>query len=212
MAVEFVIAGPALVVLLLLVSAGGQWLDLTGDVSAAARDSVRAASFARQYNDLNFKVARREHVYAGLAPAPAPAIARLHSARFESADGVPIVSIAQGEPCVVQMEVLFEAEAHNPVFAVALRNEFGVTAFAAHSELGYGDSGHFRAGQLATIRLRFDNWLAPARYTLIASVTADGPSPEIYDLRDDLGSLIVYASDTAGGIVDLPHTFEVERT
>ena len=44
MAVEFVIAGPALVVLLLLVSAGGQWLDLTGDVSAAARDS-------RQYNE-----------------------------------------------------------------------------------------------------------------------------------------------------------------
>jgi Flp pilus assembly protein TadG len=51
MAVEFVIAGPALVVLLLLVSVGGQWIDLTGDVSAAVRDSVRAASFARQYNE-----------------------------------------------------------------------------------------------------------------------------------------------------------------
>ncbi len=51
MAVEFVIAGPALVVLLLVVSAGGQWLDLTGDVSAAARDSVRAASFARDYDE-----------------------------------------------------------------------------------------------------------------------------------------------------------------
>jgi Flp pilus assembly protein TadG len=51
MAVEFVIAGPALVVLLLLVSLGGQWLDLTGDVSAAARDSVRAASFARDYDE-----------------------------------------------------------------------------------------------------------------------------------------------------------------
>lgn len=51
MAVEFVIAGPALVLLLLVVSAGGQWLDLTGDVSAAARDSVRAASFARDYDE-----------------------------------------------------------------------------------------------------------------------------------------------------------------
>lgn len=49
MAVEFVIAAPALVLLLLLVSAGGQWLDLTGDVSAAARDSVRAASLAQTY-------------------------------------------------------------------------------------------------------------------------------------------------------------------
>jgi hypothetical protein len=109
------------------------------------------------------------------------------------------------------MEVLFEAEAHNPVFAIALRNEFGVTGFAAHSELRYGDSGHFRAGQLATVRLRFDNWLAPARYTLIVSVTADGPAAEIYDRRDDLASIIVFASETAGGIVDLPHTFDVER-
>jgi Flp pilus assembly protein TadG len=49
MAVEFVIAAPALVLLLLLVSAGGQWLNVTGDVSAAARDSVRAASIARDF-------------------------------------------------------------------------------------------------------------------------------------------------------------------
>jgi ABC-type polysaccharide/polyol phosphate transport system ATPase subunit len=172
-------------------------------------------SIARQYNDLNFKVARREQAYAGVpaaaASAPAPAVAKLASARFESVAGVPIVSMAQGEPCTVQMEVLFEADAHNPVFAVSLRNEFGVTAFAAHSNLQHSDSGDFRAGQMATIRLRFDNYLAPARYTLVASVTADGPSPEIYDLREDLASLIVYASETAGGIVDLPHTFDVER-
>lgn len=49
MAAEFVIAAPALVLLLLLISAGGQWLNLTGDVSAAARDSVRAASLARTF-------------------------------------------------------------------------------------------------------------------------------------------------------------------
>jgi Flp pilus assembly protein TadG len=49
MAVEFVIAAPALVLLLLLVSAGGQWLNVTGDVSAAARDAVRAASLARAF-------------------------------------------------------------------------------------------------------------------------------------------------------------------
>jgi ABC-type polysaccharide/polyol phosphate transport system ATPase subunit len=168
-------------------------------------------SIARQYNDLNFKVARREQAHSGAAVAPAPAIAKIQTAHFESGDGVPVVSIPQGEPCVVHIEVLFEADAVNPVFAVALRNEFGVTAFAAHSELMYGDSGHFRAGQLATVKLRFDNWLGPARYGLVVSVTADGPAAEIYDLRDDLSSIIVYASDTAGGIVDLPHTFEVER-
>jgi Flp pilus assembly protein TadG len=49
MAVEFVVAAPALVLLLLLVSAGGQWLNATGDVGSATRDAVRAASLARTF-------------------------------------------------------------------------------------------------------------------------------------------------------------------
>jgi Flp pilus assembly protein TadG len=49
MAVEFVIAVPAIVFLLVLVSAGGQWLDLTGQFGSAARDAVRAASLARTF-------------------------------------------------------------------------------------------------------------------------------------------------------------------
>jgi Flp pilus assembly protein TadG len=49
MAVELVIAAPALMVLLLVLSAGGEWLNLNGAVGAAARDSARAASLARDY-------------------------------------------------------------------------------------------------------------------------------------------------------------------
>lgn len=51
MAVEFVVAAPALVLLLLLVAAGGQWLNLTGKVGSATRDAVRAASLARTFAD-----------------------------------------------------------------------------------------------------------------------------------------------------------------
>jgi len=50
MAVEFVVAVPAFALLLLLVSAGGQWLNLTGDVGSAARDAAREASVARDYD------------------------------------------------------------------------------------------------------------------------------------------------------------------
>ena len=53
MAVEFVLAGPMLVVLLLRGSAGGQWSNLPGAVRAAARDSGRAASFARTVDEAN---------------------------------------------------------------------------------------------------------------------------------------------------------------
>ena len=92
-----------------------------------------------------------------------------------------------------EAEVLFEADAVNPVFAVALRNEFGVTAFAAHSELMYGDSGHFRAGQLATVKLRFDNWLGPARYGLVVSrghISYDGDSGVIISGGVDRGGRV----------------------
>jgi Flp pilus assembly protein TadG len=51
MAVEFVVAAPLLVFLLVLVAAGGQWLSATGDVGSAARDAVRGASLARTFTD-----------------------------------------------------------------------------------------------------------------------------------------------------------------
>ncbi len=49
MAVELVVAAMGFAFLLLLVSGGGQWLNLTGDVGSAARDAARAASIALSY-------------------------------------------------------------------------------------------------------------------------------------------------------------------
>jgi Flp pilus assembly protein TadG len=44
MSVEFVIAAPMLVVLLLLIAFAGQWFNTTSQVGAAARDAARTAS------------------------------------------------------------------------------------------------------------------------------------------------------------------------
>jgi Flp pilus assembly protein TadG len=49
MAVEFVVAAPAFIVLLLLIGAGGQWVSASGEVGAAARDAVRQASLEVSY-------------------------------------------------------------------------------------------------------------------------------------------------------------------
>jgi Flp pilus assembly protein TadG len=49
MAVEFVVAVPAFIFLLLLVGAGGQWVSASGEVGAAARDAVRQASLEISY-------------------------------------------------------------------------------------------------------------------------------------------------------------------
>jgi Flp pilus assembly protein TadG len=52
MAVEFVVAAPALIVLLLLIGAGGQWVSASGEVGEAARDAARQASLEIAYADV----------------------------------------------------------------------------------------------------------------------------------------------------------------
>jgi Flp pilus assembly protein TadG len=49
MAVEFVVAAPGFVVLLLLIAAGGQWVNASGEVGSAARDAARQASLEVDY-------------------------------------------------------------------------------------------------------------------------------------------------------------------
>jgi Flp pilus assembly protein TadG len=51
MAVEFVIAVPAFLLLLLLVAGGGNWVTDSGQVGGAARDAARTASVARTQAD-----------------------------------------------------------------------------------------------------------------------------------------------------------------
>lgn len=51
MAAEFVVVAPAFALLLLVLSAGGQWVSVSGEVGGAARDAARAASVGRSASD-----------------------------------------------------------------------------------------------------------------------------------------------------------------
>ena len=51
MSVELVVIAPALALLLLLVGAGGRWVESHGAIDGAARDAARAASVARTAGD-----------------------------------------------------------------------------------------------------------------------------------------------------------------
>jgi hypothetical protein len=139
-------------------------------------------------------------------------VAELLSGVFESAEGEPLVGTQQGEPCIVRIEVRFHQDVENPIFAVNLRNDRGETAFATSTQLQGASTGSFRSGETASVRVRFDNWLAPGRYNLEASVTPDGLGANAYDLREQMSTIIVYANRPGGGAADLPHDFEIERT
>jgi ABC-type polysaccharide/polyol phosphate transport system ATPase subunit len=199
---------------------------VTHDMSAVERFCDRAmlldrgkmqalgdpAAIAQAYNEVNFRRLREEAVdFGGPETLREAAVAELVGARFELEDGGSQFDMVQGEPCRVRLEVRFHADTIDPIFAIALQDERGNTAFAASTQLSYGPTGRFTAGSTSVIHLRFENWLAPGRYQLNASVARDGAQVDPYDWRGEIASIIVYASHSGGGAVDLPHEFEIRR-
>jgi ABC-type polysaccharide/polyol phosphate transport system ATPase subunit len=170
------------------------------------------ASIARQYNELNFRQVRAEAKEMGgpetLRREP---VAELLGAWFESAAGERPGSTQQGEECCVRIQVRFHADTTDPLFAIALVNDLGHNSFAVSTQLEHGPTGRFRSGQTVTVRLWFDNWLAPGRYRLTASVSRDGMGADAFDLREDISSIVVHAGRSGGGAVDFPHRFQIER-
>ena len=169
-------------------------------------------SVTRQYNELNFRRVREEaRQGAGPETLTRPPVAELLAAFFEGPYGEPLVEVRQGDPCCVRIEVRFHADAEDPVFAIALRNELGQTSFATSTQLNHGPTGRFLAGENAIVRINFENWLAPGRYRLTPSVTRAGTGADGYDLREDISSIIVHTGRPGGGAVDLPNTFAITR-
>jgi ABC-type polysaccharide/polyol phosphate transport system ATPase subunit len=175
-------------------------------------DLGEPASIARQYNALNFDVGRDGVVERGELPALGqPTVAEIVHAWFESPPGEKVVSATQGESCSVKLDIRFHDGVADPVFSIGLFDEAGHVAFVAHSHMVYGQSGHFEPGETACVTIQFENWLAPGRYHLSASVYRDTDA-SLYDKREDFGILIVSSSKAGGGVVDLPHTFQIDRS
>jgi hypothetical protein len=108
------------------------------------------------------------------------------------------------------MEVHFAEELVDPIFSISLLNESGQPVFISNTDAQRMDTGRFAAGTEATVDLRFDNWLAPGRYRLIATVARAGLGADIFDAHMT-NSIIVLGDKPAGGITDLPHTLGIER-
>jgi hypothetical protein len=136
-------------------------------------------------------------------------VAEVRNAWFESAPGQVAVTIAQGETLEIRMDVAFHADVEDPIFAITLQNEAGHPAFVSSSDAKGIVTGRFEAGTNAAIRIRFDNWLAPGRYLLIATVARAGFGADRFDAHMS-NSIIVLADRRTGGMVDLPHTFEID--
>jgi hypothetical protein len=50
-----------------------------------------------------------------------------------------------------------------------------------------------------------------SRYTITPSIARHGLGSDVLDLREDLATLVVHSGHFTGGVVELPHRFEVDR-
>ena len=167
-------------------------------------------SIARQYNQHNFRRARQESGAAASEIPPENPIAQVVNAVFQTPDGEPAVTATQGETCTVRIDVHFAAPLESPSFAIALLNEGGQPAFVTNTDSQRIKTGSFVAGSDVTIKLSFENWLAPGRYQLVASLARAGFGADVIDAHMS-NSIIVLADRPGGGFTDLPHTLDLER-
>ncbi len=173
-------------------------------------DIGEPVSIARQYNQLNFATLRQRQVAEPAEEPERPQVAQVMNAWFESPRGKLTTSSVQGEPCDVRMDVEFLHEVEDPVFSASLQSEKGDYVFVASTNSSHVKTGRFESGTTASVRLCFENHLAPGRYRLFATVARAGLGADVFDAHIS-SSLIVIANRPGGGLADLPHTFEIER-
>jgi hypothetical protein len=108
-------------------------------------------------------------------------------------------------------EVRFHRALDGPLLALHLRNEVRHIIFGTSSDTLGMATGAWVAGERAIVRVRMDNWLATGRYTLTPTVAAPGTGADVLDLREDLASLVVHGTRRGSGVVEIPHTLEIDR-
>ena len=208
-----------------LKEAGKTIVFVTHDMGAAERYCDRAmliergevmsidepATIAKKYNELNFGRMLHAPVDGDGERYGDQKEGRILDTWFEDASGARVSAVAQGEPLALCMEVLFEQEVHDPIFAVSIRNEMRQTIFATSTAQGDELTGMFAAGRRVQIRVSFENWLAPSLYTATPSIAKAGPGADVYDVREDLAQIVIHGARFTGGVTDLPHRIDIER-
>jgi ABC-type polysaccharide/polyol phosphate transport system ATPase subunit len=165
------------------------------------------ADITRRYNEVNFGQAPSDAVPGSDRLGER---ARIASTWCENVHGEPIVGAGYGDRCSLCMEVEFLDSVEDVVFRVTLRNDVRHTTFVPMS--GYEPvPGPFGPGDRLLVRLTFENWLAPSRYTLTPSVSTLSPEHRVLDQREDVAALLVESPYVTGGTVDLPTSLEIER-
>jgi hypothetical protein len=179
-----------------------------------------------RYLQLNFSREARDREAAGeasranggAADAPSAPIERLGDGQahvveawVEDDAGERTDVLPGGRPACVVLRVRFAADVDDPVFGFTITNLEGRAILAANTTLDGRATGRFLAGDEVTVRCSFDNVLGPERYHVTPAVAHPGSGHAWMDWRKDLVTMTVSATRTAGGVLNVPVTIELDR-
>ncbi|HEY4280461.1 MAG TPA: Wzt carbohydrate-binding domain-containing protein, partial [Conexibacter sp.] len=164
---------------------------------------------ARAYNQLNFSGVVHEPAEQGRHGDRKSA--EITRAWFENESWSEVTSLPQGMFCHGLFEVAFHEDLQDPIFGWAFRNLSGQTLLAATTQYEHPETGSFKAGETATIRIGFPMRMGAGQYTLTPIVSQNGRPADVIDERENLASLLVHATRSTGGMVDLEQVFMIER-
>jgi ABC-type polysaccharide/polyol phosphate transport system ATPase subunit len=165
---------------------------------------------AAHYLELNFARERERRGGAGALRA-GDGSARVVEMWVEDRGGERKGLVLQGERCVFKARVRFHETVEDPSFAVSWVNELQQNHFVVNTAVEQEHTGCFRAGEEVIFSVAFDNVLAPGRYDLSTLIAHRGGGTDVIDRWEREVSVVVAATASAGGLVDLPHEVRLER-
>ncbi len=177
-----------------------------------------ATAVGTRYLELNFSRQARDEAagrhYVADAPAADEALrfgtgdAEIVRAWFEDADGQEKELLEAPKRATLAAEVRFHKDVEHPAFSFNVANNAGHQVFAGSSVATEPLPGVFRAGETATYRFGFDNYLHQDRYVVTAAIQV---GQTMLDYRSDLVEVMVKNLHDSGSLVELPYTVHVDR-
>ena len=137
--------------------------------------------------------------------------ARVLEAWFEDSHGTRQTVLQQGRRATYRARVRFEGAMEQPIFGVILKAETGAHVFVTNTMLDEVETGTFAAGEEVVYSVSFDVHLGDGYCTATPAV-AHQDAQRFADWWEDAVTFSVRGPRRTGGLVDLPHETQLERT
>jgi ABC-type polysaccharide/polyol phosphate transport system ATPase subunit len=137
--------------------------------------------------------------------------ARILEAWVEDEHGQRSASLPQGQRIAIKALVEFAVDVEDPVASLYVLNDDHVAILVASSAVEHERSGRVSAGESALFSFRFENVLAPRRYSPLFTLAHRGTGLDLMDRLEDAFSFVVTGPEAMGGLVDLPVEISVSH-